>query len=141
MSGGWQGTGRHAAALLALAARRASHAAASTSAPADASPARRLLQRGGPWLRQQRDTGDAGGSGPGGQRLHQRGISASAALAVETLPQEVEEVDERDVPSVHRSPTAAGPQQVRALGALQAAAAGCNSCPPLSLSSKALPMN
>lgn len=106
MSGGWHGTSRHAAALLALATRCASHAAASTSSTCDGPAARQLLQCGGPWLRQ------AAGRGSGNAWSGVRGVSASAARAAETLLQEVDEAEERHNQRQHQEPSTADPQQV-----------------------------
>lgn len=116
MSGGWHGTSRHAAALLALAARRASHAAASTSSTSDGPAARQLSQCGSTWLRHVAGSGSGSGASSGGGSAWSgvRGVSASAAPAAETLLQEVDDAEERHDrrQHQHQEPATADPQQV-----------------------------
>lgn len=109
MSGGWSGPGRSAAALLAAAARRVTHAAASGSGLSEARSSEQPLQRHGLQLWQQQHCSSARNSchDAGTQQLHQRGISASAAAAAEALPHAMEDACEAHGPASHLATTAA----------------------------------
>ena len=109
MSGGWSGPGRSAAALLAAAARRITHAVASTSGSSEVRSSGQPLQRNGLWLWQQQHFGSVCNTcrDAGTQQLQYRGISASTAAAAEALPHEAEEACEAHGPASHLATTAA----------------------------------